>query len=97
MLYRPDMNVAPDGEFILVLDKLCQCRNLVASAVNRGRGIRSRLSRYITPVKHYMEQGSRHNVQIPVERGDVKEIRRVQRYVWDLPCCHRCGQSGGGW
>jgi hypothetical protein len=44
MLYRPDMNVTPDDEFILVLDKLCQCRNLVASAVNWGRGIRSRLS-----------------------------------------------------
>jgi len=36
------MNVTPDDEFILVLDKLCQCRNLVASAVNWGRGIRSR-------------------------------------------------------
>ena len=37
--------------------------------------------RYIIyPCEIYTEQGSRHNVRIPVDREDVEEIR-VQRYV----------------
>ena len=67
------MDVVPDGEFILVLDKVRQCRDLVASAVNRGRGIRRCLSSHVKHV--YMEQGSHHHIQIPVEGEDVKRIR----------------------